>query len=157
MFVNVHPRSLNGLSLIEPDERLRPHANRIVLEITERGSLNEVVDLQDLLEEARGIGFRIALDDLGAGYASLTSLAMLDPEFVKFDMELMRGVHASRTRSKLVHAMTDLCDELGIGTIGEGIETGAEREAGERLGCSALQGYYFARPATDFVRKLDRT
>jgi EAL domain-containing protein (putative c-di-GMP-specific phosphodiesterase class I) len=96
------------------------------------------------------MGFRIALDDLGAGYAGLTSFAQLEPDFVKFDMSLVRGVDKNEKKRKLIQSMTALFKELGLLTIAEGVETTSERDALTSIGCDLLQGYLFAKPANPF-------
>jgi EAL domain-containing protein (putative c-di-GMP-specific phosphodiesterase class I) len=122
----------------------------VVLEITERSSLDRVADLPSKVALLREIGFRIAVDDLGAGYAGLTSLALLEPEIVKLDMTLVRDVHQSPTRQKLIRSMTSLCRDMGMLVVAEGVETLAEREALRELGCDLLQGYLFAKPGKPF-------
>jgi len=93
------------------------------------------------------MGYRVALDDLGAGYASLTSFAVLAPDLLKLDMSLVRGIHQSTTKQKLVGSMVRVCIDLGIGVVGEGVECVAEGDALIELGCDLLQGFLFGRPA----------
>ncbi len=93
------------------------------------------------------MGFRIAIDDFGAGYSGLGTFAQLEPEVVKLDISLVTEVHKSPTKQKLIRSMTDLCHELGIQVIAEGIETAEERDAVLSLGCDLLQGFLFARPS----------
>jgi EAL domain-containing protein (putative c-di-GMP-specific phosphodiesterase class I) len=99
----------------------------------------------------REMGFRIAIDDIGAGYAGLTSFAMLEPEVVKLDMALVRDVHKTGTKQKLVRSLVHLCEDLGIQLIAEGVENGEERDALLSLGCNLFQGYHFARPGPPFA------
>lgn len=150
-FVNLHPRSLVAADLFEPDHPLHVFAERVVLEVTERASLDGVVDLAEKLDWLRERGFRIAVDDLGAGYAGLTSFAHLSPDFVKFDMSLIRGIADSDTKQKLIRTMNALCHELSIETVGEGVETAVERDHVSRLGCDLLQGYLHGRPDKPFA------
>ena len=96
------------------------------------------------------MGFRIAVDDLGAGYAGLTSFAQLEPEVVKLDMALVRGVHQQPTKLTLVRTMITMCRELGMLVVAEGIETPEERDAIVDAGCDLLQGYLFAKPGPAF-------
>ncbi len=151
LLVNLHPMSLNDPDLFSNDDPLFPWAERIVLEVTERASLETVVDVEEKVAELRRRGFRIAIDDLGSGYAGLTSLALLHPEFVKFDMSLVRDVEMSQTKSRLIGSMASLCRELGIQTVAEGIERPAERDRIVDLGCDYMQGYLFGRPAKGFA------
>jgi len=96
------------------------------------------------------LGFQIALDDLGSGYAGLTSFTLLEPEFVKLDMSLVRDVHFSPTKQKIIRSMVRLCKDLGRQIIAEGVESLAERDQLIELGCDLLQGYLFARPGRPF-------
>jgi EAL domain-containing protein (putative c-di-GMP-specific phosphodiesterase class I) len=100
----------------------------------------------------RAVGFRIAIDDLGAGYAGLTSFALLEPEIVKIDMTLTRGIDQSPVKQKLVRSMSTLCREMGMTIVTEGVETRDERDTLLAIGCDLLQGYLFARPAKGFPK-----
>jgi EAL domain-containing protein (putative c-di-GMP-specific phosphodiesterase class I) len=151
LFVNLHPWDLRDEGLLAPGSPLAALADRVVLEITERASLDHVPDLRARIDGLRRLGFRIAVDDLGAGYAGLTCIADLAPDVVKIDMSLVRGLDRDPMRRRLVRAITDLCVELGIRTVAEGVETEAEREALLAIGCDLMQGFLFARPAPGFV------
>jgi EAL domain-containing protein (putative c-di-GMP-specific phosphodiesterase class I) len=150
LFVNLHTRDLLDETLTHPNSPLSRIASRVVLEITERASLDEVKDIRTRVAELRAMGFRIAIDDLGAGYAGLTSFAMLEPEIVKLDMSLVRDVHKNATKQKLIRSMTALCKDMGMMVVGEGVETVEERDALIALGCDLLQGYLFAKPGKPF-------
>jgi EAL domain-containing protein (putative c-di-GMP-specific phosphodiesterase class I) len=149
-FVNLHAHDLLDPMLRSPDAPLSLVAKRVVLEITERASLDGVKDVGATIAELRGLGFRIAIDDLGAGYAGLTSFATLQPEFVKLDMSLIRDVDKSAVKEKLVRSMTTLCRDLAMSVVAEGIETIEEREALVHAGVDLLQGYLLARPGKPF-------
>jgi EAL domain-containing protein (putative c-di-GMP-specific phosphodiesterase class I) len=151
LFVNLHTRDLLDDTLFAPDAPLAALADRTVLEITERAKLEQVPDAKTRCERLSERGFRLAIDDIGAGYAGLTSFAVLEPEVVKLDMALVRGVHESRTKQKLVKTLIGLCNELDIVVIGEGVETEAERDALAELGCHLMQGFLFAKPSPPFV------
>lgn len=150
IFVNLHPRDLEDDELLSPDAPLSRLASRVVLEVTERASLDRVADLRPRLSALRELGFWLALDDLGAGYAGLTSFAQLEPEVVKLDMSLTRDVDREPTKRKLIQMMAALCKELDVVVIGEGVENEAERETLRELGCELQQGYFFAKPARPF-------
>jgi len=149
-FVNLHPLDLDDPDLYSEDAPLSVVAARVVLEITERASLSEVKDLGPRLDILRGLGFRIAVDDLGAGFAGLASFARLRPEVVKIDMSLVRGVESDPVRRKLVGSITRASHDLGILVVAEGIESEAEREALAALEVDLLQGYLLGRPARGF-------
>jgi EAL domain-containing protein (putative c-di-GMP-specific phosphodiesterase class I)/AmiR/NasT family two-component response regulator len=150
-FVNLHPRDLLDPALYDPEAPLSLEASRVVLEITERASLDALPNLRDRVAQLRTMGFRIALDDLGAGYAGLSSFVCLEPEFVKLDMSLIRDIHQSDAKRKIVGTMVDLCHQMGQRIIAEGVELAAERDALIELGCDLLQGFLFARPDRPFA------
>ena len=122
-------------------------ADRVVLEITERQHLEEILDLDERIRTLRDLGFRIAVDDLGAGYSSLSSFAELAPDLVKLDMSLVREVHLHPAKHRLVASLIEICGELGVDLVAEGIETEAERDHLAGLGCDLMQGFFFGRPS----------
>ncbi len=150
LFVNLHPADLEDDELYADEGALTPFAKQIVLEITERAALDRIHELQSRVTRLRSLGYRIAIDDLGAGYAGLTSFAQLEPEVVKVDMSLIRGIDRSPVRQKLVRSIITLCTELGIQLVAEGIETREERDSLVSLGGDLCQGYLFAKPGRGF-------
>jgi EAL domain-containing protein (putative c-di-GMP-specific phosphodiesterase class I) len=136
--------------LYDPEAPLSASAERVVLEITERASLDSLPNLAARVGQLRAMGYRIALDDLGAGYAGLSSFVSLEPEFVKLDMSLIRDIHQSDAKRKIVGTMVGLCHEMGKRIIAEGVEVAAERDSLIELGCDLLQGYLFAKPGRPF-------
>ena len=150
LFLNLHASDLNDEGLTSPSASLTSIAPRVVLEITERASLDAVSDARSRVAHLRELGFRIAIDDLGAGYAGLTSFAQLEPEFVKLDMSLVRDVHKNPVKQQLVRSMTALCKDMGIVVVAEGIEVAEERDTIIELGCDLLQGYLLAKPGRPF-------
>jgi len=146
-FVNLHPKDLTDEALYDPSSPLTLYAPRVVLEVTERASLEHIANLRDRVARLRGLGFRIALDDLGAGYAGLTSFTQLEPEFVKLDMELIRDIHRNDMKRKIVRSMVELCHDMGKAIIAEGVEAIEEKQALVDLQCDFLQGYLFGRPS----------
>jgi EAL domain-containing protein (putative c-di-GMP-specific phosphodiesterase class I)/CheY-like chemotaxis protein len=152
IFVNVHSTDLDDEALYDPDEPLSEVASRVVLEITERVSLDQMNDLGERLARLRALGYRIAVDDLGAGYAGLTSISQLEPDVVKLDMDLIRGIHEDPRRSRLVGAIIEACRrDLAIEVVAEGVETEEEERALLALGARMLQGYHFGRPLAAIV------
>jgi EAL domain-containing protein (putative c-di-GMP-specific phosphodiesterase class I) len=151
LFVNIHPHDLNDDMMYWRDTPMSGLAHRVVLEITERASLAGIEDLAGRIRTLRRMGYRIAIDDFGAGYSGLGSFAKLEPEVVKLDISLVSEVHNSPTKQKLMRSMTSLCHELGIQVIAEGIERAEERDTIVNLGCDLLQGYLFARPEYSFT------
>jgi EAL domain-containing protein (putative c-di-GMP-specific phosphodiesterase class I) len=149
LFLNLHPRDLGDPALLDA---AAPHcllASRIVLEVTERAPLLPEQEPRRQLAELRAAGFRIAVDDLGAGYSGLNSFVQLEPEFVKLDMALIRNVDENLVKQRLVRSITSVCRDMGLQVVAEGIETAQERDMVIELGCDLLQGYRFGRPQRD--------
>jgi EAL domain-containing protein (putative c-di-GMP-specific phosphodiesterase class I) len=146
LFVNLHSSDLMDETLTAHNAPLARIASNVVLEITERAAVHDAVEARARMAELRAMGYRIALDDLGAGYAGLTSFAELQPEIVKIDMGLVRGIDVDPVRRKLVGSVVRLSRELGITVVGEGVETVDERDVLIDLGCDLLQGYLFGKP-----------
>jgi len=147
LFVNLHADDLLDDMLTARDEPLAQVAPAVVLEITERAALHDIVEAKVKMEELRSMGFRIALDDLGAGYAGLTTFADLRPEVVKLDMALVRDIDKESMKRKLVKSVIEVSRDIGTVVVGEGVETEAERDTLIDLGCHLLQGYLFGKPA----------
>jgi EAL domain-containing protein (putative c-di-GMP-specific phosphodiesterase class I) len=152
LFVNLHPNDLLDPELTDPQSPLMAMADHAVLEITERAPLSGLEQVRERVRDLRKLGFRIAVDDLGAGYAGLTSFATLDPDIVKLDMNLVRGIESSAVKRKLVGSVSSLCREMEMLLVAEGVETAAERDVLAELGCDLFQGFLFARPASAFYQ-----
>lgn len=151
LFVNLHVQDLLHAPKLVQSSALVPVADRVVLELTERAALEQVHDMQAKVAQFRQAGFRIALDDIGAGYAGLNSFTLLDPDIVKLDNVLIRDLDGAPTKRRLVASMTKLCADLGMQVVAEGIETEREREVLVELGCDLMQGFLFAHPADTLV------
>ncbi|MBI5490542.1 MAG: EAL domain-containing protein [Deltaproteobacteria bacterium] len=150
IFLNLHASDLADPDLRRDDTRLALAARRVVLEVTERASLDQVENPSGAIAALRERGFRIAVDDLGAGYAGLSAFTQLAPDVAKLDMSLVRGVDTDERRARVVGSITSLCHELNVLVVAEGVETVAERDALLGLGCDLFQGYLIARPAEPF-------
>jgi len=146
LFVNVHSLELEDEELHSPETPLAGAASDVVLEVTERGRIDAVSDLTPRIARLRGLGYRIAVDDFGAGYAALNSFASLRPDVAKIDMALVRGVDRDPYRRTLVASVGAMCRDLGILVVAEGIETEAERATLVELGCDLLQGFLIGMP-----------
>jgi len=155
LFINLHPEELaDTAALLQSYAVLQPLASLIVFEITERGSLPAGSQWQVSIDALRSIGFRIALDDLGSGAASLAALAEIDPDVVKLDMSLVRDIDQERRKRKLVQMLCRFSAAVGIRVVAEGIETEAEADTVRNLGVDMLQGYWLARPSVDTEQSL---
>lgn len=157
VLVNLHPLELQDPGLGGDPDPLSPFADRVVLEITERASLEGIDDLRERCRALRERGFRLAVDDLGAGYAALSTFASLEPDIVKIDMSLIRDVDSHQTKRKLVSSIAELCRDLGILIVAEGVETAGERDVLVELGCDLLQGFFICRPGPPPVQRPGRT
>ena len=153
IFVNVHPTDFQDPDLASPDGHLTPYAHRVVLDVTERRTLDLVQDIGERAIQLRDLGYRISVDDLGVGYAGLASFTVLEPDFVKLDAALIRDINASKRKQSLVQSLISMCGrELGMLVICEGVETEVERDVLESLGADLMQGYLFGRPVDEFAQ-----
>jgi EAL domain-containing protein (putative c-di-GMP-specific phosphodiesterase class I) len=150
VFVNLHPSDLVDEELLSSEGALTPFAPGVVLEVTERAALDQVHGLGAAVSRLRELGYQLALDDLGAGYAGLASFAQLEPEIVKVDMSLIRGIHQSPVKQKLFRSLATVCRELDTEIVAEGVEVAEERDCLSTLGGNLYQGYLFARPGRGF-------
>jgi EAL domain-containing protein (putative c-di-GMP-specific phosphodiesterase class I) len=150
LFVNLHPHELGDPELLELEPFMTRSARRIVLEVTEVAAIADYRRFRSSLAKLRWLGFRVALDGLGSGYSGLNALALLEPEFVKLDMRMVQAAAADARTSRLVRHLVEFAREEKIDVISEGIENAEQAEAASRLGCTMLQGYYFAKPGTAF-------
>lgn len=150
LFVNIHPHDLLDADLYDPASPLSALAGRVVLEITERASLEGLDRLQERIATLRRLGFRLAVDDLGAGFAGLGSFSVLSPEVVKIDISLVRALQADPQRQRVVAALASLARSLGALCVAEGVETESERDALLGLGIDLHQGFLFAHPSSGF-------
>lgn len=146
LFINVHSLELEDEELHSRQGPLTSSAKDVVLEVTERGRIDAVSDLTRRVARLRSLGYRIAVDDFGAGYAALNSFASLRPDIAKLDMALVRSVDRDPYRRRLVTSVTSMCRDLGILLVAEGIETEAEKTTLIELGCDLLQGFLIGPP-----------
>ena len=153
IFVNVHGLELTDEDLFGDHCALAPLAPRIVLEITERIGLDDVAG-PARVAMLRQRGYRIAVDDLGAGYSALGALATLEPEVVKLDMSLVRDIDRHPTKRRVVGAIATLCRELGSRVVAEGVETQAELRTVREAGIELVQGFLLARPTREITVPL---
>jgi EAL domain-containing protein (putative c-di-GMP-specific phosphodiesterase class I) len=129
--------------------------SRLVFEVTEGERLDDAEALVRIFREYRKLGIKTAIDDFGAGYAGLNLLARFQPDFVKIDIDLIRGVDSDRTRQIIVGSIVDLCEKLSIVALAEGVETADERDFLASAGIDLMQGFLFARPAFKSLAALN--
>lgn len=143
--VNVSPSTLINQRL---EERISADtARRLVVEITEHAPVEDYTALGAALTRLRRRGARIAVDDAGAGFASLQHILLVHPEIVKLDVSLIRGLESDLARRALVKALVYFCSEIGAATVAEGVETAGQARALTDLGVGFGQGWYFGAPA----------
>ncbi|HZG26939.1 MAG TPA: bifunctional diguanylate cyclase/phosphodiesterase [Ensifer sp.] len=159
--VNVSPTQLcapdfaNGVAAILEREKFDPH--RLILEVTEGVLFDSPVQARRAIEALRSMGIRFALDDFGAGYASIGTLRHFTFDRLKLDRSLAQGLETERGRAVL-NATVSLADALAIPVIVEGVETAEQAAYLRQRGCQFLQGYYFGKPVTseEFDRLPER-
>lgn len=148
IFVNLHPNELADPSgLASRLEVLRPNAARVTLEITERSKVEDVEGWERSIAVLKGLGFALAVDDLGGGYNSLAVLAHIKPQFIKVDMSLVRDIDSDRNKQRLFELLCQFSKVTEATVVAEGIETEGEAQTCRRYGADLLQGYLLGRPA----------
>ena len=145
LFLNVRPASLFSRRFVELMRPLR--GDSVVLELTEHAPVRDYPRLLATVAGLRETGFRVAVDDVGAGYASLRHLLNLRPDMLKMDISLCRLIESDRPRQVLAEGLVSFGRELGATVIAEGIETADELDAVRRLGVDSAQGHFLGRPA----------
>ncbi|MGE8655869.1 MAG: EAL domain-containing protein [Achromobacter sp.] len=121
--------------------------NRIIFETIESESIIDRAHLLKIFQAYKSYGFQTAIDDFGSGYSGLTLLADFQPDLIKLDMALVRGVDTNGARQRIISGVQRICADLGIRVIAEGIETVGERDFLASQGITLMQGYLFAKPA----------
>ena len=120
--------------------------DKIILEVTEGEKVEDHAHLLSIIKEYKRQGIKTAIDDFGAGYSGLNLLSEFQPDFIKIDMALVRGIDKDRIRRSIIKGIMLVCQEIDIQVIAEGIETEEEYKALEDLGINLIQGYYFCKP-----------
>lgn len=154
VFINFNPTSIYDpefclRSTVAAIENSGIEPAQFVFEVVESDDLADPQRLPKILRYYRDAGFRVALDDVGAGYSSLNLLTKLKPDFVKFDMELLRGIDQDPYKANIVSKLLEVAQELGIQTVVEGIEKVGEWQWSKEHGADYAQGYLFGKPAPE--------
>ena len=150
VFVNTHPAQFADRHAVESFAAIEPWADRVVLEITERAPIVDFEGAEAALQELTRRGFRIAVDDIGSGYNSLSVLAELNPAFIKADMSIVRNVDREPRKQRLLQLLANFAGATSAELIAEGVETAEELVAAERCGAHYLQGYFLGRPTPEW-------
>lgn len=119
---------------------------RVILEVTEGEVIADYAHLGQQLNLFRSMGLKVAIDDFGAGYSGLNMLAEFQPDQIKIDMNLVRGIQRHGPRQAIVRAVVQVCGDLGIDVIAEGVESLEEYDWFVECGVRLFQGYLVARP-----------
>jgi EAL domain-containing protein (putative c-di-GMP-specific phosphodiesterase class I) len=171
LFLNVNPNIMH-------DEKFKRGFTRdflkqfhikpqnIIFEITEQNVILDMSCFLSAVDNYRGQGYKIAIDDVGSGYSGLNLISEINPNYIKLDMKLIRGINYDGLKYALVKGMVELSKVSHIKLIAEGIETSAELETLIGLGVQYGQGYYIQRPSAevmdisvdliDRIKKLNR-
>lgn len=151
LFLNTDPRTIeeigtrdDALYHLFQSGGISPY--RVVLEITERSAIGNLALFEATLNRLRDYGIGVAVDDAGAGYASLNTIARLKPDFLKFDMALVRGIDRDRVKQELLATVQELGSRVDARVIAEGIETEGEFQTLMEAGVEFGQGYFLAKP-----------
>ena len=161
VFINFTPTAVYDpvyclRSTVEHIRRGGIDPSQVVFEVVESTEVKDTSHLKDILDYYRDAGFRVALDDLGAGYSSLNMIHQIRPDIVKLDMDLTRDIAADDCRAMITARILDLARDLGIQTVAEGVETQEDMRWLQEHGVDYMQGYLFATPSERPVRQTPR-
>lgn len=131
--------------------------SRLIFEVTESEKVVDADILARIFRAYRKVGVKTAIDDFGAGYAGLNLLARFQPDIVKLDMDLIRGIDTDKPKQIIVEGIVGLCGKLSIVPLAEGVETFGERDFLASLGIDLMQGFLFARPTFQAIAPVAST
>ena len=152
IFLNCNPYLIESSEIHQIEAILKDYdisPERVVFEITERSAIKDYKEFYDRLRNYQKKGFAIAIDDAGGGYASLESIIETNPQYVKIDLGIIRGVETNSLKRSVVKFIVSFCKESKIISIAEGIEQKQELDTLLALGVDAGQGYLLAKPQTE--------
>ena len=145
--INVSPCTASSTALVDLLGSPEVAVDRVVIELTEHSDVSDYALLRIALANLRDLGVRIAIDDTGAGFASLSHVLKLRPDIVKLDIDLIRGIHTDPARRSLVSGLLTFAKEIGTQLLAEGIESADELSTLREIGVMYGQGYYLGTPA----------
>jgi EAL domain-containing protein (putative c-di-GMP-specific phosphodiesterase class I) len=156
LFINFNPTSVYDPSYclrttVSACENLGLDPSTIVFEVTETEEVRDIKHLKGILSFYRRAGFRVALDDVGAGYASLNTLQSLEPDVIKIDRNLITDVHKDTFRQNIVEHLVSIAKRQGIQVLAEGIEQQVEFDTLKHYGIDFAQGFLFGKPSDQLV------
>ncbi|MCA8988839.1 MAG: EAL domain-containing protein, partial [Planctomycetaceae bacterium] len=148
--VNVSPNQLRHPDFVKQLkdilQKTRTEAKWFELEITEYAMMEDVAHSIRIINELADLGFSIAVDDFGTGYSSLSYLKHFQIHTLKIDLSFIHDVTTDWQSSAVVRSIVSLGSGLGLNVVAEGVETEEQAKLLTELGCTYLQGYYFAKP-----------
>jgi EAL domain-containing protein (putative c-di-GMP-specific phosphodiesterase class I) len=151
--LNFMPQSLRSpesiLSGLEAANRAHLPVEHLIVEVTEGAAIGDHAYFTEIVNEHRGLGLKFAIDDFGAGYSGLNLLADFQPDLIKLDLKLVRGIERLGPRQAIVRGVAQVCFDLGIDVIAEGVETVEEYAWLAHAGIRLFQGFLFARPGLE--------
>lgn len=156
LFINVCPTSLqqSGHNSGETERLVQEWGLRkkdVVLEITEQEAVSNYSLFLKAVEHYRDSGFRIAIDDFGAGYGGMKMLSLIAPDFVKIDRHFFHDIDGAHINYSLIDAIATICHRLGIDVIAEGVENEKDVKICQDFDIQLIQGYYFAKPSARLI------
>ena len=145
LFINMEPGSIFDPKLMDsiPESRV----GQVVFEITEHAAISDFQTFRQAAQLVKQRGFKLAMDDVGSAYSGLRIISMIEPDYIKLDMDLTREAHRNRVKMELLRAITGFSNDAGIPMIVEGIETDDELGTVTSLGVQLVQGYLVGRPS----------
>lgn len=136
---------LRSTSVAASKAGIRP--DRVVFEVVETESIDDMDHLNSILTHYRKAGFKVALDDVGSGFSSLGALAELNPDLIKIDKSLIRRAHDSQLHRDVCKALVELGRDRELCVLAEGIETEDDERFAISIGADLLQGFFIGRPS----------
>ena len=127
----------------------------VIFEVVESENIEDIEHLKNILNFYKSKGFMVALDDVGSGYSSLNMIVQLLPDIVKVDREIVKDIDKNRANQSVFAAIVNIAKENNITVLAEGIETKEEYLYLKDNGASLVQGYYFAKPSSEPIRKIN--
>ncbi len=150
--INFMPNAVNNparslLTTLEACYSYNFPTKNIIFEFNEQELVEDAAHIVNIGREYKKLGFKTAIDDFGAGYAGLNFIANFQPDILKIDMLLIRDIEKSKPKQAIIQAIVNMCKDLNITIIAEGIETIAERNVLQDYGIHLFQGYLFCKPS----------
>jgi len=160
VFINFIPTTIYDpefclQSTVKWANQLEFDPSQIVFEVVETEFVKDQKHLKKILEYYRSKGFKIALDDVGEGYSSLNMLIELKPDIIKIDRNIISDIDTNELKQSVYKALYNLAKEHNITVLAEGVETAYELETIKNIGVDLVQGYYFAKPTAEPIRKIN--